>query len=71
MPHSGYADHFVQEVYDHLAAIVQIARKEKRLVVLAGDWNAELASVEKSGERKQMIGQFGNHAGNLRGDWLR
>eukprot|EP00973_Karenia_brevis_P068889 9578120-Karenia_brevis.AAC.1 len=71
MPHGGYGDSAVQDMYDQIAQLISVARSEKRLIVLAGDWNAEVASVVDDSACKQAVGRYANLEGNLRGDWLR
>ena len=67
MPHCGYSDESVQEIYDMLEQLHQEARKGKRVFIIGGDWNAE---VRATGD-DTFVGKFANCLGNARGDWLR
>ena len=67
MPHCGYIDDDVQEIYDILEQLHEEARKRKRIFVVGGDWNAEVQSVRYD----TVVGGYANQMGNSRGEWLR
>ena len=72
MPHCGYADEHVEELYEKLSSIVRNARSRKRLLLVAGDWNAEVESGSNDDHtHKEMVGRYANHSGNYRGDMLK
>eukprot|EP00973_Karenia_brevis_P071023 9867874-Karenia_brevis.AAC.1 len=71
MPHSGYSDPAVEELYTDLSEELRIARKTKRQIILAGDWNAEVQNAATgSDDPKRAEGQYANSGGNQRGQWL-
>lgn len=71
MPHCGYPDVCVEEMYKKVSAIIREARARKRLLLMAGDWNAEVQSLKTDRESDDVVGQYANDCGNQRGDWLR
>eukprot|EP00973_Karenia_brevis_P065478 9097762-Karenia_brevis.AAC.1 len=70
MPHSSYADHFIQAMYDQLEPIILEARKRNHVILIAGDWNAEAPSSTTPG-LDGSVGRFANSQGNVRGEWLK
>ena len=71
MPHCGYKDESVHEMYSQLSSIVRDSRSRKRILIIAGDWNAEVESAGLDYERKDFVGRYANATGNNRGDWLK
>ena len=71
MPHCGYKDESVDEMYSQLSSIVRDSRSRKRILIIAGDWNAEVESAGLDYERKDSVGRYANDTGNNRGDWLK
>eukprot|EP00973_Karenia_brevis_P016940 2322722-Karenia_brevis.AAC.1 len=70
MPHAGYSDGAVQAVYEELSNLVRAARAKKSLLVIAGDWNAEVSSCPQYCASLGHVGPFANPEGNERGDGL-
>ena len=70
MPHCGYSDVAVEEMYQKLSSITRESRSRKRLLVIAGDWNAEVKSDVAGYCKHDVVGKHANASGNARGDWL-
>eukprot|EP00973_Karenia_brevis_P016737 2293132-Karenia_brevis.AAC.1 len=66
MPHCGYADTDVEAVYQQLSDVIKLERKRGHLVIVGGDWNAEVASASDAAAQGS-VGQYGNPVGNARG----
>ena len=49
MPHAKYPDETVEKLYDEISREVTRARKQKQVVIIAGDWNAEVGCHDPSG----------------------
>ena len=69
-PHTGYPDHEVEEVYSAISSILEHCKKRKELVIVGGDFNAEI------GERNELddpsfIGKHTIGNTNPRGAWLK
>ena len=45
MPHTGYSEEKVDEIYEILDSIIDDARKKNMHVILGGDWNAKVSFV--------------------------
>ena len=71
MPHCGYSDVAVEEMYQKLSSITRESRSRKRLLVIAGDWNAEVKSDVAGYCKHDVVGKHANASGNARGDWLK
>ena len=68
LPHGGYSDDAVEQIYDDISTQIGLARKDRRRIVLGGDWNAEVASA--TGNDIGAAGRFTNPIRSARGDWL-
>jgi hypothetical protein len=72
MQHTGYADQAVEEVYDELDRCIKEARAQRKLVIVAGDWNAEVGA-QHPGEKNSSVGCHGfgrrNHRGQMFANW--
>eukprot|EP00973_Karenia_brevis_P077585 10781249-Karenia_brevis.AAC.1 len=71
MPHSGYQDDVVQDLYDQLSQEIRRARSRKRMLLIGGDWNAEVQSQHIDKPKHAASGAYANPKGNMRGDWFR
>eukprot|EP00973_Karenia_brevis_P052277 7264888-Karenia_brevis.AAC.1 len=69
MPHCGYADAEVEAMYDQMSQIIDRERQKGHIVIVGGDWNAEVASASNH-DHRHPVGHYGNPAGNARGAWL-
>eukprot|EP00973_Karenia_brevis_P018468 2531972-Karenia_brevis.AAC.1 len=58
-------------MYELLSQSVREARADKRAVIIAGDWNAEVESENVESQLKSSTGMFANAKGNNRGDWFK
>ena len=65
MPHSGYADHHVEKVYKTITKIIE---KDKSMMIIGGDFNAELGPDE--GLELSAVGHYTLNKGNCRGEWM-
>ena len=70
MPHCGYEDLVLEEIYENISNIVAEARGKGRIIVLAGDWNAEGESKGFDSEAPSSVGHFGNKVGNAKVLWF-
>lgn len=70
LPHGGYNDTQIQRIYTTLTAIHQECKKERRIFVLNGDFNAEVGA-RKDEDLKRMVGQHGLQRENARGHRLK
>jgi hypothetical protein len=69
MPHGGYSDCKVEEIYAELDAISKNAKEEGRIAIFGGDWNAEVGA-QLPGESGGAVGNQGFGSRNARGDWM-
>eukprot|EP00973_Karenia_brevis_P015968 2183212-Karenia_brevis.AAC.1 len=69
MPHCGYDDSEVEIVYHEMSQIIDKERKLGHIVIIGGDWNAEVASASVQ-DYANPAGHYGNQIGNSRGAWL-
>ena len=69
MPHSQHTDGSVEQIYEQLTRCVKEGRRQKRIIVLAGDWNARIGQ-HIDGDGSRVMGKFGYGAWNARGQWL-
>ena len=69
MPHVGYGNDAVDDVYKAMEHSVNGARSERRLVIIGGDWNAEVGKKHSTGEETS-VGNHGHGKRNPRGHWL-
>eukprot|EP00973_Karenia_brevis_P034866 4812040-Karenia_brevis.AAC.1 len=69
MPHCGYSDEAVDEVYQQLSTHIHQARQQERMTIIAGDFNAEARSNPEH-NYLGAAGRFANPKGNERGEWL-
>jgi hypothetical protein len=69
MPHTGYADHYVEEMYYSMDAVIHEARARGHNILIAGDWNAEVGGG-LPGDCEYCIGRHGQGVRNLRGSML-
>ena len=69
MPHCGYSDVVVDDMYVQISKLVSEARKKKHVIVIGADWNAEVRSSNDQGD-SVAVGSFANDVGNARGEWL-
>lgn len=69
MPHGGYADPDIEGMYKQISELIKRAKKARRFIIIAGDWNAEVQSAERDGKHNS-VGAFANSEGNARGEWL-
>ena len=67
MPHGGYSDQDIEEMYSMIDGVLDDARKKQRIVILGGDWNAE-AGQRQPGEQDMSIGIHGAGSRNARGE---
>ena len=65
MPHAGYKDEAVEELYENISTQIKEARKNRRSIILGDDWNSEVQSLTSSA-----VGRFANRHGNPREEWL-
>ena len=69
MPHGGYGDEDVEVMYKQISSLLQEARKSERIILLSGDWNAEVQS-DPGPTLDSAVGPYANASGNQRGMWL-
>ena len=69
-PHSGYNALKVQEMYTAIQELKQQAEQQSKLVILGGDFNAEVGSKLDEDEAT-IIGKHGLSRWNSRGVWLK
>ena len=69
MPHDGYKDLFVESLYIQISELMKSARAKKHIIILGGDWNAEVQSTQCS-SMTSAVGRFANISGNRRGKWM-
>eukprot|EP00973_Karenia_brevis_P060904 8470747-Karenia_brevis.AAC.1 len=69
MPHCGYSDEVVEEMYAKLSELLTAERQSGSCIILAGDWNAEVPSNHNP-ESIHSVGAYGNPVGNARGLWF-
>ena len=69
LPHSGYADSCVEELYSELSKEHAAARRRLRTTVMAGDWNASVGAAGP-GDPTNAVGQYGFGNRNARGEWF-
>ena len=60
MPHCGYQDIAVEEIYQKLSLITRESRSRKRLLIIAGDWNAEVKSEILDRCKHDVVGKYAN-----------
>ena len=70
MPHMGYPDKTVEDMYEQLSILIKEGRREKRMLLFGGDWNAEVRS-SLGNSRDNAVGHYANEKGNARGEWLK
>ena len=61
LPHGGYTDEDVESVYAQMSSLIKDARKRGYSILVAGDFNAEIASAKG---RDMSVGKFANEVGN-------
>mgnify|MGYP000131820584 CR=1 FL=1 len=66
IPRTGYKDEDIEDMYDRIGTLLKEARNKRRITLIGGDWNAEVASMADSGKMKS-VGHFANSVGNPRG----
>ena len=66
MPHVGYSDREVEEVYDLLKQERAHAAKTGRKLIFGGDWNA-VVGKRYGGEPRSIVGEHGMGVRNARG----
>jgi exonuclease III len=69
MPHGGYPDSEVEGVYVEIEKLIKTGRARKRLIIVGGDWNAEVGA-QLCDEEAHVIGNHGVGKRNARGQWL-
>ena len=69
MPHSGYDDVAVEEVYEAMSTLHKKALRRKRTTIIAGDWNA-IPGICKPGDDRKVLGNYGLGPRNCRGEWM-
>ena len=69
MPHSGYNEASVEQVYEQIANLVKQGRRQRRTLVLAGDWNARVGQP-LAGDDRRVLGNFAYGHRNARGQRL-
>ena len=70
MPHMSYPGKTVDDLYEQITLQIKEGRREKRMVLFGGDWNAE-APLSFGNSRESAAGQYANEKGNARGEWLK
>ena len=65
MPHSGYPDHHVENIYKTITTTIE---KDKSMKIIGGDFNAELGPGE--GIELSAVGHYTLNKANCRGEWL-
>ena len=68
IPHCGYSDAKLEEHYKHIESVIAEARKQKKMVVVGADCNAEVGGTRRFGKT---YGGFGNLTSTARGEWLK
>jgi hypothetical protein len=69
MPHCGYHEDEVEAMYTKISRLLQEARSKKRLILLGGDWNAEVQATQPA-RSGSTVGAYANPVGNARGEWM-
>ena len=69
MPHGGYDDDDVEEVYSQLDRLITSAEDSNRQCVLMGDWNA-VVGQHQPGDKDGTVGAYGIGKRNGRATWL-
>ena len=66
MPHSGYADHHVENAYNMIEKVIKPTR---HMLIIGGDFNAELGPG--IGTERRSVGEQTLNEANKRGDWMK
>ena len=70
MPHSGYPDSEAEGTYCRMDAAIREARINHKLLVIGGDWNAEVGRQKIGEESNVAVGKHGMGERNTRGQWF-
>ena len=68
-PHCGYPDAEMEKLYGQLQDVLDEAARERRLPIIAADWNAEVGSW-RADEGYKSLGMHAEGHRNQRGEWM-
>ena len=70
-PHTGYGDLAVEKCYTTLSELHEEARSEKQMMIIGGDFNAEVGTANDECDGHPTLGPHGHPDHNARGEMMR